>query len=358
MLPWVLSPGSDPEEDTQQEEKDLLLQLSLSSCPPSSPPVPPPGLPHKHLRSLERQLQVLRGRAQQEVDLDSLIQFQDMDFSLDETIVAAKKKKKKKEKAVGKGEHKIFGTPDEDEPVSDTCCSGCGTFLHCTATHIPGYLPSQKYKALLQEGGLSGATCQRCHLLIHHHKALNLQMSRDQYRAVVQQVRPQQALVLLVVDLLDLPDSIIPDLSELVGTNKHIVVLGNKIDLIPGDAPNYLQRIKRQLSQYCQDAGFGGQVTDIHLISAKTGYGIESLISNLQRSWKYKGDVYLVGSANAGKSTLFNMLLESDYCKSKATDVIHKATISPWPGEYQTAFTYLSVSISVVFVFHWQTHRE
>lgn len=272
--------------------------------------------------------------APQEVEPDSLIQFHDVDFPLDESMVAAKKKKKKKKTTAGKGEHKVFGTPDVDEPVSDTCCSGCGAVLHCTAATVPGYLPSEKYKVLLQEERLSGATCQRCHLLTHHHKALSLHMSTDEYRAVVRQIRPHKALVLLIVDLLDVPGSIVPDLSKLVGTNKHIVVLGNKIDLLPGDAPNYLQRIKRQLSQYCQDAGFGSQVTDIHLISAKTGYGIEGLISSLQRSWRYKGDVYLVGSANAGKSTLFNTLLESDYCKSKASDVIHKATISPWPGEH------------------------
>ncbi|KAK6298982.1 hypothetical protein J4Q44_G00304920 [Coregonus suidteri] len=73
-------------------------------------------------------------------------------------------------------------------------------------------------------------------------------------------------------------------------------------------------------------------IKDTHLISAKTGHGIENLIANLQRSWKYNGDVYLVGTANTGKSTLFNSLLESDYCISRASDVIHKATISPWPG--------------------------
>ncbi|XP_039976130.1 nitric oxide-associated protein 1 isoform X2 [Xiphias gladius] len=275
-------------------------------------------------------MQALRGGAQHEGDPGSLIQFQDVDFPPDENLMAAKTKKKKK--AAGKGEHKVFGTPDADEPVSDTCCSGCGAVLHCTAVQVPGYLPSEKYKALLQEGRLRGATCQRCHLLTHHQKALNLQLSRDQYRAVVRQIRPRQALVLLIVDLLDLPDSIVPDLRELVGANKHVVVLGNKIDLLPGDSPGYLRRVKRQLAQYSREAGFGGQVTDIHLISAKTGYGIESLISSLQRSWKYKGDVYLVGSANAGKSTLFNTLLESDYCKSRASDVIHKATISPWPG--------------------------
>ncbi|XP_026187112.1 nitric oxide-associated protein 1 [Mastacembelus armatus] len=324
---FVFVDCTDPDEDLHQE-KDLLDQLSLSS--PPARPDNQQTLPQKHLRSLERQLQVLRGGAKQETNPDALIQFHDVDFPLDETIVAATTKKRKK--MAGKGDHKIFGTPDQCEPVSDTCCLGCGAVLHCTAIDVPGYLPSEKYKTLLKEGGLSGATCQRCHLLTHHHKALNLQMSRDQYRAVVQQIRPHQALVLLIVDLLDLPNSIVPDLPELVGTNKHIIVLGNKIDLLPRDAPNYLQRIKRQLSQYCQDAGFGGQVTDIHLISAKTGYGIETLITSLQRSWKYKGDVYLVGCTNAGKSTLFNTLLESDYCKSKASELIHKATISPWPG--------------------------
>ncbi|XP_038554784.1 nitric oxide-associated protein 1 isoform X4 [Micropterus salmoides] len=327
-------PDPDPDPDPHQEEKDLL-QLSHSSSSP--PAAPPPGSladqfpPQRHLRSLERQLQVLKGVAQKEAEPDSLIQFHDVDFPLDDGLVAAKTTKKKK-KTAGKGEHKVFGTPDLDEPVSDSCCSGCGAILHCTAADVPGYLPSEKFKALREEERLSGATCQRCHLLTHHHKALSLTMSADQYRAVVRQVRPHKALVLLIVDLLDVPDSIVADLPELVGTNKHVVVLGNKIDLLPGDSPNYLQRIKRQLAQYCRDAGFGGQVTDVHLISAKTGYGIEGLITSLQRSWRYKGDVYLVGSANAGKSTLFNTLLESDYCKSKGSDVIHKATISPWPG--------------------------
>ncbi|XP_070693017.1 nitric oxide-associated protein 1 [Pempheris klunzingeri] len=327
---FVFVDCTDPEEDHHQEDKGLSFS-SFSSPPPPPPGADPPQVPPQiQLRSLELQLEVLRGVAQQEAEPDSLIQFHDVDFPLDESMVAAKKKKKKK--AAGKGEHKVFGTPDVDEPFSDTCCSGCGAVLHCTAAAVPGYLPSEKFKVLQQEERLSGATCQRCHLLTHHHKALSLQMSKDQYRDVVRQVRPHKALVLLIVDLLDVPDSIIPDLPELVGTNKHVVVLGNKIDLLPGDSTNYLQRIKRQLSQYCQDAGFGSQVTDIHLISAKTGYGIEGLISSLQKSWKYKGDVYLVGSANAGKSTLFNTLLESDYCKSKASDVIHKATISPLPG--------------------------
>ncbi|XP_061896067.1 nitric oxide-associated protein 1-like [Entelurus aequoreus] len=273
----------------------------------------------------------VRGRQEgpgQDHEVESDIHFHDEDFPLDPSMVASKKKKKK---AALKGQHKIYGTPDGEEPSSDIHCLGCGSILHCRDAVAPGYLPSEKYRVLLQEKGLSGATCQRCHLLRHHQKAVRVQMSKEEFRHVVQTIRSKRALVLLCVDLLDVPDSVVPDLAELVGANKHIVVLGNKIDLLPGDSPNYLQRIKRQLSQYCQEAGFGSQVTDVHLVSAKTGYGIEGLISSLQSTWKYKGDVYLVGSANAGKSTLFNTLLESDFCKSK-TSSDRKATISPWPG--------------------------
>uniref|UniRef100_A0A3Q2P029 Nitric oxide associated 1 n=1 Tax=Fundulus heteroclitus TaxID=8078 RepID=A0A3Q2P029_FUNHE len=272
-------------EEEPNEEQQVLHQLGVSSAPACGPR--PQVSPQKHLRSLERQLQ---------------------------------------------GEHRVFGTPDAGAAVSDISCSGCGAVLHCSAADVPGYLPSEKFKVLLEAGTLGGATCQRCHLITHHHKAQNLQVTWDQYRQVVRQIRGRKGLVLLVADLLDLPDSIVPDLPDLVGTNKHVVVLGNKLDLLPGDSPNYLQRVKRRLAQYCQEAGFGPQVTDLHLISAKTGYGVEALISSLQRSWKYKGDVFLVGSANAGKSTLFNTLLESDYCKSRAAQVLQKATISPWPG--------------------------
>lgn len=275
---------------------------------------------------------------------ESLIQFQDTDFP-----VRAEKKKKKR--SGGKGEHRVFGTADADEPFSDTSCSGCGALLHCTAPQVPGFLPSEKFKALRRDGDLGGATCQRCHLLTYHHRALKLDVSREQYAAVLQAVRPQRALVLLVVDLLDLPDSVVPDLSELVGTNKRIVAVGNKADLLPGDSPDYLRRIKRRLADCCAAAGFGGQVADTHLISAKTGFGVEKLISSLQRSWGFRGDVYLVGCANTGKSTLFNLLLESDFCKSTASERIKRATISPWPGQNQNLYCSFTVVQSLFNLF-------
>uniref|UniRef100_G1QEW4 Nitric oxide associated 1 n=1 Tax=Myotis lucifugus TaxID=59463 RepID=G1QEW4_MYOLU len=152
--------------------------------------------------------------------------------------------------------------------------------------------------------------------------------------------------------MLDLPDALLPT-ARPVGS-KQLIVLGNKVDLLPQDAPGYLQRLRERLWDDCaraglqRDPGRGGPpgreensspsaksrtvLRDVRLISAKTGYGVEELISALQRSWRYRGDVYLVGATNAGKSTLFNTLLESDYCIAKGAEAIDRATISSWPG--------------------------
>ncbi|XP_055955255.1 nitric oxide-associated protein 1 [Patella vulgata] len=55
-------------------------------------------------------------------------------------------------------------------------------------------------------------------------------------------------------------------------------------------------------------------------------------ILNVLANSKNTGDVYLLGSTNTGKSTLFNALLQSDYCKSHVRDLIHRATTSIWSG--------------------------
>ncbi|XP_036620486.1 nitric oxide-associated protein 1 [Trichosurus vulpecula] len=269
-------------------------------------------------------------------------------------------------KSRAKGQHPVVGSPDPTVPASGVNCSGCGAELHCQDQSVPGYLPSEKYRSLEAQGetgGLARAVCQRCWLLVHHHRALRVRVNWEQYRELVHAAlrRPGPAFVLYLVDVLDLPDPLLPELPDLLGP-KQLIVLGNKVDLLPGDSPDYLRRLRERLWEECARAGLqpaprkakrrqagagprveeeapgakpvrpGCLVQDVMLISAKTGYGVEEMISVLQRSWRYRGDVYLVGATNAGKSTLFNALLQSDYCIAQGADAMDRATISPWPG--------------------------
>ncbi len=47
----------------------------------------------------------------------------------------------------------------------------------------------------------------------------------------------------------------------------------------------------------------------------------------------YVGGVYLLGGTNAGKSSLFNSLIDSDLCHIHALDCVQRATVSNLPGK-------------------------
>lgn len=105
------------------------------------------------------------------------------------------------------------------------------------------------------------------------------------------------------------------------------------MDLLPGDSIGYLKRIKESLMKEIEKTSLQeANIKYVSLISAKTGYGVEDLISAMFKLWLYKGDVFLIGCTNVGKSSLFNTLLQSDYCKVHAVDIVKRATVSRWPG--------------------------
>lgn len=236
------------------------------------------------------------------------------------------------------------GRPEPAVPPSGVSCSGCGAELQCRDGAGPGFVPADKYRSLEESpAGLRGAVCQRCWLLAHHGRALRLQLPPEQHRRVVSVALQRPArhgrgpLLLYLLDVLELPDPLLPQLPELLSPQvpaAGVLVVGTKVDLLPADSPGHLGRLRQRLEAACAQAGLRREaLVDVRLVSAKTGFGLEGLVSRLQRSWKCAGDVYLLGATNSGKSTLFNALLSSDYCKSRAPDVVDRATVSPWPGE-------------------------
>ncbi|XP_063217346.1 nitric oxide-associated protein 1 [Bacillus rossius redtenbacheri] len=225
-----------------------------------------------------------------------------------------------------------YGTPDRSVPVSTVPCGGCGALLHCQDPGIPGYLPSELFRHH-SETQLRAVTCQRCHFMRHYGAALSVNVHPGEYPRILSRMRTQRALVVLVVDLLDFPCSVWPGILDIIGRSRPVVVVGNKVDLLPADSKGYLDRVKTCLAASLEQSGVSAaNVKHVALLSARTGYGVEELITKLQNIWEGKGDVYLVGCTNVGKSTLFNALLQSDYCKVQAVDLVQRATTSPWPG--------------------------
>lgn len=193
-------------------------------------------------------------------------------------------------------------------------------------------MPTEIFKGRTEKE-LKALTCQRCHFLKHYNIALDIEVTPQSYIDTISAIKDQFALAIVMVDLLDFPCSIWPGVHELLGPKRPIFVVGNKVDLLPRDCNSYLDHIKQCLKEEIIKSGFDSlNVKHVSLISAKTGYGIEELITQLQKIWAYKGDVYLLGCTNVGKSSLFNVLLNSDYSRPETEDLIPKATTCPWPG--------------------------
>ncbi|KAL5015741.1 hypothetical protein ScPMuIL_005330 [Solemya velum] len=230
--------------------------------------------------------------------------------------------------------HPLKGNPDPSVAVTGIPCSGCGAPLHCQDTGIPGYMPGEKLKSLTRDE-LRSSLCQRCFLLQHYNMCLNVKVKEDELAQILLKIKNEIALVLVVVDLFDMRNSIVKDLDQHIGGNRPLYIIGNKVDMIPKDETGYLDRIKDTLLTECKNSGLlksEKYCKHVCLVSAKTGYGIEELVTKLMVDWELKGSVYLVGSTNSGKSTLFNALLQSDYCKANVREAIHRATVSVWPG--------------------------
>ncbi|GFO42031.1 nitric oxide associated 1 [Plakobranchus ocellatus] len=224
----------------------------------------------------------------------------------------------------------ILGTEDPNIPPSNVPCVGCGALLQCQHNTFPGFMPSEYFKNLsVKEMKIS--ICQRCYYIRHCGAFMEVSSEPEEYKTIISKIRPTRSVVILVVDVMDMKGSIVPNLMDYVGKNHPLVVIGNKADLLSPDSPEYLIHIKEQLKLACYEAGLSN-IHNVSLTSAKTGFGIERLISILFSFYKRRVDMYIVGSANAGKSSLFNALLASDFCKSSARNLIERATVSVWPG--------------------------
>jgi len=75
------------------------------------------------------------------------------------------------------------------------------------------------------------------------------------------------------------------------GENRPVIVVGNKVDLLPGTHHGYLNRIKQALQKSLRTNGLGNiKLKNVILISARSGFGVEDLITEVHRMLEYKGE--------------------------------------------------------------------
>lgn len=225
------------------------------------------------------------------------------------------------------------------EHVQDKC-SGCGAALQSATASRPGYLPPH----ILEEQQLlapsdpgqdqeQSPVCQRCFRLTHY-GALDPQLrvltkkaaavasrvskahtpeqpsselSPSRFRKCLERLQSINAVVVYLVDIFDFHGSFIPALRDIIGARNPVILAVNKIDLLPPDYKH--DRVLAWIQHECRALRLHN-VDATHFISSVRGTGVNSLLADaLRLARKRRADIYIVGAANAGKSSFINQLI-------------------------------------------------
>jgi hypothetical protein len=161
--------------------------------------------------------------------------------------------------------------------------------------------------------------CKRCHGLQNSGKVEESlrpgwtdepTMSQEQFRNLLKPISEKPAVIIALIDLFDFSGSVLRELDGIAGDNP-VILVANKADLLPSKmgkqrAENWVRRELEYMGVKSL-ANVGGAV---RLVSCKTGLGVSDMIEKARGlAAETDCEIYIVGAANAGKSTLINFIL-------------------------------------------------
>lgn len=190
-----------------------------------------------------------------------------------------------------------------------------------------------------ESNDVSAFICSRCFALKHYNSALNITLESDDYLKHLSSLKKKRALIILMLDVTDFPCCVFPNLRSLLSHDCSVLIVVNKIDLFPRNLKEkFWSKLRTHVITECK-ASFGSpRIAGVRFISVTRGIGTTELSEEIVRKWGTRGDIYLMGCTNVGKSSLFNKLL-LHLCGSRPGELnadsnllAPKATISQWPG--------------------------
>lgn len=220
-------------------------------------------------------------------------------------------------------------------------CIGCGIKLQTHDENLAGYVP------LLVSADLGeNVYCKRCYQIIHNGKKYTPLISDSDYYDKISIIKEQKAIVVLMIDIMDIYGGFIPNLHKYIGNNQVIIVV-NKVDIMPKDV--HLKKIEERIRGIAAKESL--DVLSVIMISAKKKQNIEAVLNKIfkikenafkkAKTYREKRinkirDCYILGCASVGKSTFINAI------KEKYLDDKKLITTS---DQFQTTIDFIKVYI-------------
>ena len=200
--------------------------------------------------------------------------------------------------------------------------------------------------------------CQRCFRLQQYGQveqslrpgwSENQLLTPERFETLLGSIKNMETVVLSIVDIFDIQGSVVPNLKQIAGTNPVLIAV-NKIDLLPKDISKVrvASWVYSELKRICgfvnpsDDRYYGKQggvlkMSNIHLISCQSDFGIEGLMRDLiPLAGAFGNKVHVMGAANVGKSSFINRILNptkpNRKNESKKKQKTPMVTVSNLPG--------------------------
>lgn len=170
------------------------------------------------------------------------------------------------------------------------------------------------------------ALCTRCHSLKHHSCLPEAVVEENASTFdIFQKIRQDpDAVVVNVIDIMDFPLSLL-DLRKHIGSRPRIIHVFNRADILY-TKPLLAQEVRQSLARILSSSFSEDEKIDVRVLSALKGWEVDKLANSL-RTRRKGTNIYFVGSANAGKSSLISSL-----GKRSKSQTIRTPTTSHVPG--------------------------
>lgn len=177
--------------------------------------------------------------------------------------------------------------------MQDKKCIGCGAVLQNEYIDKKGFTKN-----------LDNDYCVRCFRMMHYSELPKILAKNEDYDYILKGALTKNSLVVLIVDIFDFTATFIPKVLDYL-RDKDVILVANKYDLLP-KSTNIGKVVEWMLSM-AQKMFF--KVLAVHCVSSKKGYYLDDLMNTIDM-FRNDRDVYFVGCANVGKSSLINALLK------------------------------------------------
>lgn len=188
-------------------------------------------------------------------------------------------------------------------------CYHCGSVLQTKDPKQKGYISQSEVGGDLTTNKI--LYCDRCFDVIRsfNNSALDLQIDQDILR-ILDDAIATDALIIWVIDLFAFNGALNPEIAKKVKKLK-VVVVGNKLDLLPrGKEKGITEYINERFEE------FGIKPHAVRLLGNSNKIDMSDLLNQMNKA-RQGHDVYLIGNALSGKTTLINRMLKFYENKTK-----------------------------------------